>query len=48
MTHFKCDNVGVMTEFIGCKVERNNDSIKLTQPVLLQSFVDEFDLSNVQ
>jgi Reverse transcriptase (RNA-dependent DNA polymerase) len=48
LTHFECDNVGVMTEYVGCKVEcNNNDSIKLTQPVLLQSFVDEFDLSKV-
>ena len=37
-----------MREYVGCKVEQNkNDgSIKFTQPVLLQSYKDEFELSN--
>jgi len=39
---FECDDVGFLTEYVGCKVQRNMDSIKFTQPVLLQSFVDEF------
>jgi hypothetical protein len=42
--HFEIDDVGELKEYVGCKVERDKDSIKLTQPVLLQSFVDEFDL----
>jgi hypothetical protein len=35
-----------MDEYVGCKVERDyvEGSIKLTQPVMLQSFADEFDL----
>ena len=43
---FDCDEIGNMDEYVGCKVERDyeNRSIKLTQPVMLQSFVDEFDL----
>ena len=46
MERFECDDVGEMKEYIGCKVERNREdnSMKLTQPVLLQSFEDEFDL----
>jgi hypothetical protein len=37
-----------MTEYIGCKIDRNKNSMKLTQPVLMQSFEDEFDLSNAK
>jgi hypothetical protein len=42
--HFKTDDVGELNEYVGCKVERDKDRIKLTQPVLLQSFHDEFTL----
>jgi Reverse transcriptase (RNA-dependent DNA polymerase) len=41
-THFDCDDTGEMKEYIGNRVDRKNGSIKLTQPVLLQSLVDEF------
>jgi hypothetical protein len=43
---FKCDDVGEMTEYVGCKVEYNKEGkyMKLTQPVVIQSFVDQFDL----
>lgn len=48
MQLFDCDDVGELTEYVGCKVARKNDeispSIVMTQPVLLQSFVDEFDI----
>jgi hypothetical protein len=46
MMRFDCDEVGNMDEYVGCKLERNWDEgwIKFTQPVLLQSFHDEFDL----
>jgi hypothetical protein len=45
---FDCEEIGEVDEYVGCKVERNyeENSIKLTQPVMLQSFVDEFDLPN--
>ena len=45
---FDCDEVGEVREYVGCKVEQNkNDgSIKFTQPVLLQSYKDEFELSD--
>jgi hypothetical protein len=43
---FDCDEIGNMNEYVGCKVDRNfdNNSIKLTQPVMLQSFADEFPM----
>ena len=46
MSRFDCDEVGELKEYVGCKVDINRDerSITLTQPVLLQSFEDEFDL----
>ena len=46
MSLFDCDDLGEMKEYVGCKVERNwkEQWIKLTQPVLLQSFMDEFPL----
>ena len=45
---FDCEDVGEMVEYVGCKVERNYEtrSLKLTQPVLLQSFEDEFNMPN--
>ncbi len=44
--HFECDNLGNMTQYIGCKIARSNTSraIKITQPVLVQSLTDKFDL----
>jgi hypothetical protein len=43
---FDCDDIGEMQEYVGCKVERNWQEgwIRLTQPVMLQTFIDEFDL----
>jgi hypothetical protein len=37
-----------MTEYIGRKIDRDKNSMKLTRPVLMQSFEDEFDLSNAK
>jgi hypothetical protein len=39
-----------MNEYVGCKIERDLEEPSLrmvTQPVLLQSFEDEFDLSQM-
>jgi hypothetical protein len=46
MDRFDCDEVGNMEEYVGCKLERNYEdrSMKITQPVMLQSFEDEFEL----
>ena len=45
-TRFDCDIIGNMDEYVGCKIERNNNErwVKITQPVILQSFVDQFEL----
>jgi len=34
--------VGELHEYVGCKIVRSEKSIRFTQPVLLQSFEDEF------
>jgi hypothetical protein len=43
---FDCNEIGNMDKYVGCKVDRNfdNNSIKLTQPEMLQSFVDKFPM----
>ena len=45
---FACDDIGEVNKYVGCKVTRSASSIKLTQPVLLQSYVDEFDLTQIR
>ena len=42
MSLFDCDDVGPMKEYIGNKIEHLDGELKMTQPVLLQSFTDEF------
>ena len=39
---FDCDDVGELTEYVGCKVDINMDEMrmKFTQPVMIQSFKD--------
>ena len=46
--HFELDELGKLKEYVGAKVDYNNKEgwIKLTQPVLIQSFEDEFELPN--
>jgi hypothetical protein len=46
MDRFDCDEVGELKEYVGCKIDyiANVGSVKITQPVLLQSFKDEFEL----
>ena len=48
--YFECDDIGFLEEYVGCKVERNvnEGSVKFTQPVLLQSFEDEFTLPTLR
>jgi hypothetical protein len=43
---FDCDDVGEFEEYVGCKltIDRKNRCMKFTQPVLVQSFEDEFRL----
>eukprot|EP00977_Amphora_coffeiformis_P005907 scaffold1252_cov154-Amphora_coffeaeformis.AAC.1 len=44
--HFELDEVGELKEYVGCKVEYNREEgwMELTQPVLIQSFEDEFEM----
>ena len=44
--HFDLDKIGKLKEYVGCKVKYNREqgTMQLTQPVLVQSFVDEFKL----
>jgi hypothetical protein len=46
---FHCKDVGIMNEYVGCKITRDLEepSLRMTQPVLLQSVKDEFDLSQM-
>ena len=46
-SRFDCDEVGEVKEYVGCKIERDLEerSFKFTQPVLLQSYKDEYELS---
>jgi Reverse transcriptase (RNA-dependent DNA polymerase) len=46
MKRFECDEVGELKEYVGCKVDYNHEEgwIKLTQPVLMKSYTDEFKL----
>jgi hypothetical protein len=41
---FDCDDIGELTEYVGCMVERTPYYVRFTQPVLLQSYVDEFSI----
>jgi len=45
MAAVDCDDGGDLKEYVGCKVDYDkvNRSMKITQPVLLQSFKDEFE-----
>ena len=44
--YFDLDEVGALTEYVGCKIDYEKDEgwMRLTQPVLIQSFADEFEL----
>ena len=45
-SRFECEDIGELKEYIGCKIDinRNERTMKITQPVLLQSYEDEFEL----
>ena len=47
MDRFECEDCGELDDYVGCKIVRINDSaLKITQPVIVQSYSDEFDLPN--
>ena len=43
---FDVDDVGRLEEYVGCKIEWDHEkgTMRFTQPVLLQSFEDDFEL----
>ena len=44
MSRFDCEDCGELDEYVGCKITRiGNNALKFTQPVILQSYTDEFD-----
>lgn len=47
---FDCDDQGPMKEYVGCKIDCNMDErwMRITQPVLLQSFHDEFGVTGTR
>jgi hypothetical protein len=45
MERFDCEDCQDIKEYVGCKIERTNNSLKFTQPVLMQSYKDKFELS---
>ena len=46
MKRFDCEDIGALKEYVGCKIDRNHKerSIRFTQPIMLQSFKDEFNV----
>jgi hypothetical protein len=44
--HFELDETGKIKEYVGCKIEHDIEEgwMRLTQPVMIQSFQDEFKL----
>eukprot|EP00957_Ditylum_brightwellii_P009146 691518-Ditylum_brightwellii.AAC.1 len=44
---FECKELGMLAEYVGCKIKykHNEGWMKLMQPVLLQSYEDEFELN---
>lgn len=41
-SRFDCNVSGSMAEYVGCKLDCGDSYLKFTQPVMVQSFVDEF------
>ena len=46
MMKLDCEDAGELQEYVGCKIERKGNRMKLTQPVLVQSLQDEFEIPN--
>ena len=44
MNKFECKDCGEITEYVGCKIDCKGSVLKCTQPVLLHSFSDEFEM----
>ena len=44
MLKLDCDNAGELKEYVGYKIECKGNRMKITQPVLVQSLEDEFEM----
>ena len=44
MSRFECEDCGELDEYVGCRLTRTDGAVKFTQEVLIQSFVDEFEI----
>ncbi len=41
---FDCKDCGDIEKYVGCKIVRTKNLLKFTQPVLMQSYNDKFEL----
>ena len=39
-----CEDSGELNEYVGVKIDKKDNAVKLTQPVLIQSLEDEFEI----
>jgi hypothetical protein len=44
MGRFDCKDCGDIEEYVGCKIVKTKNLLKFSQPVLMQSYSDEFEL----
>ena len=46
-SYFDCDNIGVLKEYVGCKIEKDEKKkcLLISQPVIVRSFIDEFGIN---
>jgi hypothetical protein len=44
MERFDCKDCGDLEEYVGCKIVRTEISLNFSQPVLLQSYSNKFEL----
>jgi hypothetical protein len=44
MERFDCKDCGDLEEYVGCMIARMESSLKVTQPMLLQSYIDQIKL----
>jgi hypothetical protein len=47
-SRFECDDLGELSEYVGWNIERGEDFVKFTQPFLLQSYENKFDLDKTR
>jgi Reverse transcriptase (RNA-dependent DNA polymerase)/Zinc knuckle len=50
MSYFSCDDIGFVKEYVGCQISMNSNdkTVKFTQPILIQSLIDEFGAGDKQ